>query len=332
MRHNIDGHWYDAPTYAAAREMHRQAQAPAQPVVAPVVPPPALVVFTVTVTPSDNFAGRSLTRFGVGEDLSLGFTTNPVRTAASFGGLTWAIKSGGTNATLTNSGANDGVARLVMNETAGTVVLELRTLTVPPVVKATKTLWVVEPTGAVIVRKPNTSITHTQNTASAGFWGQIHVHPTDVSFHRCEMREGSAPIRATGSMATSVSTTAPTSASTGQRAATQSELNSLAGARHPVMGGWSRLLTGNSAAGSRLNGYDNIQSIRMNPPYVAGTFDWDIDWYFRVQGSRTEKKFVTVTHSEAVTATGAMTISKGGYSYTAQAADATTSKNNPPPP
>jgi hypothetical protein len=270
----------------------------------------------------------------VGEELDLGFTTLPPRTAASFGGLTWAIKSGGNLATLTNSGANDGVARLVMGNSAGTVVLELRTLAAPPIVpavKATKTLWIVEPNGAAITRAPNTSLTHLQNTASAGFWGEIRIHPTDVSFYKCQMREGSAAINATGSMKVEIASTAPTSASTGQQAQSAGELNALAGARHPVMGNWVDIGTG-SALGSKVTRRDNIQSIAFNPPYAIGTFDWDIAWFFRVQGTLAEKRFCTMTHHEAVDAQGNMTISKGGTVVTRQPADPTTDKNNPPPP
>jgi hypothetical protein len=78
----------------------------------------------------DPFAGRSLTKFGVGEELDLGFTTNPARTAASFGGLNWGIKSG--PATLVNNPGNGGTARVTMGETAGAVVLELRTVALAP--------------------------------------------------------------------------------------------------------------------------------------------------------------------------------------------------------
>ena len=207
-RFQIGGVWYDAPTYAAAQAMHRAAQ-PAGPVVPAAVAPPAVVRFTVVVTPVDNFAGRSMTRFGVGEELDLSFTTLPARTAASFGGLQWAVKSG--PGTLTAPVPTDGTARLVMNETAGTVVLELRTLAgpgAPATVKVTKTLWVVKPSSSVMVQEPGTGITHQRNTASAGFYGLVQMRPTDVSFYRCEWREGSAPIRATGSLSVTIARTA----------------------------------------------------------------------------------------------------------------------------
>ena len=80
-RFQFGGVWYDAPNYIAAQAMHRAAQGPAPIVVAPVVAPVA-VVFTTVVTPVDNFAGRSPTRFGVGEEIDLSFTTLPLHPAA----------------------------------------------------------------------------------------------------------------------------------------------------------------------------------------------------------------------------------------------------------
>jgi len=325
-RFQFGGVWYDAPNYIAAQAMHRAAQGPAPIVVAPVVAPVA-VVFTTVVTPVDNFAGRSPTRFGVGEEIDLSFTTLPLHPAAFFGGLQWAVKSG--PGTLNNPVPNDGTARLVMGERAGTVVLELRTIAGPgvaAVVKATKTLWVAEPSGSVMVHEPGTGIYHRQNTASAGFYGLVQMRPTDVSFYRCQWREGAAPIRATGSMNVTIARTAQTSESGGQGQATQQELANLAGARHPVMGTWLDLGPGNFATGSVMQGHDDVTSITMNPPYAVGTFDWDIHWIFRVRGAMNEKHYFTATHSEAVTATGQMTISKATCTIVCQAGDVDSDK------
>jgi hypothetical protein len=313
-----DGSFVDGANHKEARDSYEAAKVPVAPplVVMPLVPP--VVTVTATVTPVDNFVGRSQTRFGVGEQINLGFVSAPPQLAAYFGGLEWRVKSG--PATLNAPVPTNGTARLVMGETAGTVILELRTTGLAPVVKATKTLWVVEPSGAVIVQQGGTGLYHVQGTASAGFKGEIRLQPTDVSFYRCQFREGSAPIQASGSLSVQVAALAPTSESQGQSLAVQSELTSLAGARHPVMGTWVGLGLGNIATGCVAQGNDTIQSATIYPPFAAGTFDWDIHWLFRVIGSRTEKIFVTATHSEAMTATGQMTISKGGHSVTLQAA------------
>ena len=61
-----------------------------------------------------------------------------------------------------------------------------------PVVKLTKTLWVVEPSGAVMTRVAGSGISHANGIANAGFMGLISLRPTDVSFYRCQFREGSA--------------------------------------------------------------------------------------------------------------------------------------------
>ena len=318
-----DGTFIDAANYAAATLIYKARHAPAGPVgVAP--PVAAQVVFTATVTPVDNFGGRSLTRLGVGEEVDLGFTTIPARTAASFGGLTWVVKSG--PGTFVNNPGNAGTGRLTMGETAGAVVLELRTVGAQPVLKLTKTLWVVEPTSSVMTRQPGTGIEHEQGVASAGFWGWVWLRPTEVSFYRCEWREGSATPKATGSMELTIPATAPTSDSKGQKAGTKAELKSLKGARHPVMGDWNPVTRGHAVNGSRMDGHDNVNSVSLDPPFAAGTFDWDIPWLFRVIGSRNEKVYFTATHSEVVDAAGRMTISKAGVSISCNAADPTSAK------
>lgn len=314
--------WIDAANYAAARQIYNAQNAPAvAPVVqGPVVAPP--VTFTAVITPVDNFAGRSMTRFGVGEEIDLGFTTNPPgRTAASFGGLTWAIKSG--NGTLVNSPGNVGTARLTMANMSGTVVLELRTVAMQPVTKLTKTLWVVEPSGAVMTNEPGAAHFHRQYTASAGFLGAIHLQPVDVSFYRCQWREGASTPVGTGSLAVSVSPLGAT---------TQQELENLgSNVRHPVMGTWFDVLTGDSVLGCKVNCNDRVKSLTISPPYAVGTFYWDIPWLFRVKGNNpAEKTFFTARHEESVTATGQMTISKAGYQVVCNAADLNSTPPIPP--
>jgi hypothetical protein len=228
-----DGTFITAANYAAATAIYKVKHAPGPVGVAP--PVAVQVIFTATVTPADSFGGRSLTKFGVGEELDLGFSTNPARTAASFGGLNWGIKSG--PATLVNNPGNGGTARVTMGETAGTVVLELRTVALAPVVLLTKTLWVVEPTGAVMTRVVGSGISHTNGIANAGFTGLISLRPTDVSFYRCQFREGSATPVATGSLAVTLGARRRRRIRR-TKADSKSELTALVGARHPVMGVW----------------------------------------------------------------------------------------------
>ena len=57
---------------------------------------------TGTFTPEIVFSGRSYTRFGIEENITLGFTASPSLTASQIGGLRWAITTSGTgNGTLT---------------------------------------------------------------------------------------------------------------------------------------------------------------------------------------------------------------------------------------
>ena len=52
--------------------------------------------FAGTLIPLDNFAGRSVINYGLQEVINLSFSTNPAgASAASLGGLTWSIVSGG---------------------------------------------------------------------------------------------------------------------------------------------------------------------------------------------------------------------------------------------
>jgi outer membrane protein OmpA-like peptidoglycan-associated protein len=52
-----------------------------------------------TLTPRDDFAGRSTTRFGAGEIINLGFRSFPARPATDFGGLQWSKATGGGEVT-----------------------------------------------------------------------------------------------------------------------------------------------------------------------------------------------------------------------------------------
>lgn len=47
---------------------------------------------TGTFTPEIVFTGRSLTRFGIEENITLGFTATPSLTASQIGGLQWRLR------------------------------------------------------------------------------------------------------------------------------------------------------------------------------------------------------------------------------------------------
>ena len=63
--------------------------------------------FAPVLTPEDNFVGRSLTEFGVGERIRLSAFITPSITADQAGGLVWSITAGGGE--LTDNGDGTGI-------------------------------------------------------------------------------------------------------------------------------------------------------------------------------------------------------------------------------
>lgn len=300
-----DGTFVDAPNYAGARAQWQAARAPKPP--GPVHQPAARVVdptVTPVLTPDDNFSGRSPIRFGIGEKITLGFTSNPPgRTAASFGGLQWVVVSG--PAEVKNDPGNVGTGRLICGGLAGAVVLELRTTTVPGTAKAKKRLEVVRPTDAVMERFPGTLTFHRKGKASAGFLGMIFLRPADVSFGNTEFREGAAPYEATGCFKMA-----------------EVELDEIEDVIHPVRGKWSTVSRG-SAKGSAVNTPDRVRSHTLSPPFTEGTFTWNIPWLCRVKGGGDEFRIAVATHHHSVDAAGTMTITKKGVTVRHEATDDT---------
>ena len=300
-----DGSFIDADNYGAASAQYKAAHAPKA--AAPVAPKAAApVAVNGTVTPEDNFAGRSKTQYGVGERLRLDFTTNPLgATAASFGGLQWYIKNG--KGTLVNEGGNNGKAIYTCPENAeqGSITLELRTTGMPAAIKATRSFTIVAPNNVVISRAPGTGTFHRQGIASSGFRGEIFLQPAGVSFRNLEIREGSAPSTGTGSMAQNIN-----------------GFKDIGSIRHATMGTWVTIGGGSIATGCKADGIDEINAMPMDPPFAVGTFTWSIPWYYRIVGSHgTDRQFAFMHHQESVDAAGQMTMTKGGTTVVHNAAD-----------
>jgi hypothetical protein len=134
--------------------------------------------------------------------------------------------------------------------------------------------------------------------AGAGFKANIYILPSDVSFSRIQFREGASTQVSTGSF--------------------QGAFNTRVGSeqfalRHPVLGDWLDVLGGNATNGCRVDGKDKVDSGDLAPPFTAGSFIWDISWFYRVVGSNVEFEFLKARHHATVTATGQMTISNGGH-------------------
>lgn len=252
---------------------------------------------TGTLTPEDNFAGRSTRDFGIGETILLGFrdddgSSTPDR-AQQLGGLRWELVSGGGTLAAYN---NNGVGTYTAPATAGRVVLRLQRQSGPGNrTIGTYPLNIVAPSGARIVRDPSAPLYHRQNTCSVGFSGLVYLSPRNVSFRGLIVREGTCQARASGFF---------------QR---------FDGRTHPagdpnVVGG------GNAQTGCRLTDPDSVRMapdltasppITLGPPFGTGDFLWRIQWYYRV-GSAPEVPFIVAEQHAIAEPSGRCSIEKLG--------------------
>jgi len=227
------------------------------------------------LTPHDNFAGRSTTRFGVGEVIDLDFLSLPVRPAADFGGLEWNLVSGGGTLVTT---PGTGTGTYTAPGVAATVQLELRVATglLAGRVLSTRTITIVEPSAMRQVIVPGTSPGFggwgnppiAAGTWGVGFQANEFILPSDVSFRGVEFQEGVVA-----------------AVSTGFLAGTNGMMH---GANSHGLG-----LAGNAVTGTPLGtvGPDGVWLWGVAPNNImgmqfcgAGTFLWAIPWLYRVPG------------------------------------------------
>ena len=147
------------------------------------------------LTPRDNFASRSVTRFGVGEVVDLDFFSIPPRPAVDFGGLEWNLVSGGGALTAVT---NVGTATYTAPATVDTVTLELRVAagaTAGSVISS-HVITIVIPRAVRMVAVPGTAPSFSftgpipAGTWGAGFQANVFVDPKDVSFQGVVFGEG----------------------------------------------------------------------------------------------------------------------------------------------
>jgi hypothetical protein len=248
--------------------------------------------YTVTITPVDNFGGRSKVRFGVGEQLKLETKEEPAAKPPT--AMVWSVKSG--PASVKNSGTQ-GEATVQCGNQAGTVVLELHNASDKSLL-ANKRLEVVAPTGATFEKIRDVPVGH-----GAGFQAKIFLEPNDVSFKWVEMRESEAPYEGSGCFE--------------KAEVKESEVAQSYAVIHPVMGKWVKCKGGGSK-GTEVIGQDTVQSAIPADIGTGGTFSWHIPWYYRVSGTSGEFRFFTAIHKEVVDATGKMAISKLNVSVAKQ--------------
>jgi hypothetical protein len=237
------------------------------------------------LTPRDNFSGRSLERYGVGEEVDLSFTSAPAVSADDLCGLEWQKSSGG--GTLTSN--TDGTGELTVGDAPGNIQLELKIASGESAgtIVATKIITVVAPSNANMVQAPGTGIWHVHGVASVGFKGHIYLIPRDVSFQNIQFREGTCAGTATG------------------------YLSFKNGEVHAPTADDISVGPGDSANGSRVLGVDTVSTGQYPGPFADGTFSWPIPWQYKV-GTSALTDFTTANHEETVDATGKATIEKKG--------------------
>lgn len=240
--------------------------------------------FEGTLVPSDNFAGRSQTDYGLEEIVALGCNITPGGlTASQIGGLRWSEGLGkGSLSNITNNGTADYDAGAY----PGTANLQL-TVQSGPSQGAFKyyARTLVAPSDDYMIQKPGSGIRHTRYTCSAGFLGWSYLEPKDVSFENLYRREGTCTGTGTGYYA------------------------NLNGIVHPT-GSWWSISSGNSSTGCRVLVDDEVYS-EKGPPYSNGQFDWPIPREYKADDG-VAHAFTIANHNQVADPTGKCTIQKKG--------------------
>jgi len=228
-------------------------------------------------------SNRNRTKLGVGERTAVTLSPAPNCT------VTWSVAGGGTVSPTSGSSTTFTAGDRASSSTV--------TATMEGNYKGIA-YTIVEPAGVIIEQKQGTGIWHVQGTASAGFRGQPYFTPEDVSFMNIEVTEGSVAGVGTGYYAIDN------------------------GLNHPEWGFYIAVVPGTSAHPSKMDGFDEVETGIGPPPFANGTFTWSIPWLFKV-GNGAAKQFAVVNHAQQADTAGRATISKGGFSVSRNASDAT---------
>lgn len=217
---------------------------------------------------------RQRTKLGVGEKVKL--TISPTIS----GSASWSTSEG------TISGSDNSATFTAPSRSAtATVTATINNCSL------TKTFTVVEPNGVLMERTGN--IRHTQGLPSTGMQLYIYIQPTDVSFNRIEVREGTCAPVSTGYF----------------------ELINVG--NHPNGNFITMTSSTINDKGTLALGLDTAQiSLSTLPPANVrlGTTTWPIPWLFKVTGESEEKEFSVVNQVAGLDIAGGMSISKGGAS------------------
>jgi hypothetical protein len=228
------------------------------------------------LTPMDNFAGRSLSQFGVGELIDLDYQSIPAVPADHFGGLEWHVASGGG---IMSFNSVFGLGTYAAPASAQAVTLELRIASGRHMgnVIVTKRIQIVEPSRVHFVLVPGTAPGFAgwgatgpipAGTWGAGFNANVFAFPKIVSFQGVVFGEGIDTAAVTGGL-----------------------VPAFGGSVHPRNtfgpGG-----AGNISTGTPIPGPDGIWNWGGVTPSTflgiqfctPGTFLWKIPWEFQAPG------------------------------------------------
>jgi outer membrane protein OmpA-like peptidoglycan-associated protein len=240
---------------------------------------------TPTLTPHDNFAGRSLARFGLSEVIDVDYAATPGITAAEHFGVEWRLVTGtGTIVNLPGRPDTYTAGNVPATEQLGLVVssgpalgTQLMLVNIP----------VIAPVTSYMQQVPGSGLCHTTGRASVGFRGNPFMLPADVSFTGIQWREGTGTTIATGS------------------------LSGLNGRVHTI-GGWMSIGTGNVATGCMVNTVDSVSTSTTAVSFFgnwSGTQIWPIQWEYQAPGAAVMPLVVAV-HLCIIDSAGNASISK----------------------
>ena len=269
-----------------------------------------VIVYDVTPlpVPNDNFAGRDLGTYGVGEDVNLSTIIFPLGLTTSD---TYSWSASGANSVMNGSTLYVGD----VNQTGNvTLTLTIRN-SLSQGQTRTVTKSVTAPTGGVLIIEANDiPHFHIQGNISAGFTAHLHLHPVSVSFHRCLFQETNNKVEQFG--ATGVFTYLIGSWHNHDQNGNPTIPNQIA------IGG------GDATLGCRVDNSDrNIVAAGSIPR--AGTLNLPIPWnyYVPIYGANNftgPTVFVTVSLQAISDSSGNCTVSKAGASSTSAFNDPTT--------
>ena len=261
------------------------------------------VALNAVLHPNDDFAGRSQTSYGVGEQVKLSVTTTPAGYESQVGTLNW---TGSGDGVTSDFGGGNG--RFTAGEVGGSATI---TLTVTPVTKGTPhgkaypiSRTIVAPSGVTYVQSGG--VIHTHGFATAGFFAWMYITPKDVSFHYIQEQEEDG-VLGDGS----------------------GSLQSKDDDPH-TGGGYNSVGTGNIVLGSRVAKRDHVNANNGAGPFAEdGDFYWYIPRDYMVGDNGNEHDGYTIVthhnHQSATDATGnsVTTMTKAGVSVSAKQNDPT---------